>query len=98
MPKDPFGPPVTCSCGKKAEPCYEEVDIGVGVQQFLVGWECPEHGGICGVCPSCGVPDRPGYAHGSWCGERPGEVITAEAFDAETDRLRDAFVERFSGK
>lgn len=90
-------PPVTCSCGREAEPHYEEVDIGVGVQQHLAGWGCPEHGGICGVCGSCGVADRPGYTHRSWCSEHAGEAITLESFEAETDRIANAVVARFGG-
>ncbi len=88
--------PVTCACGKKAEPSYEEVDIGVGTQRFLVGWECLEHGGICGVCVSCGVADKIGYTHQSWCREHPGEAITIESFEAVTDKLRDAVIARFT--
>jgi hypothetical protein len=90
-----MNPHVTCACGAEAAPTYEEVDIGVGVQRFLVGWECPEHGGICGVCSQCAVPDRPGYVHETWCRERPGETITAEAFEAETAQIAEKFVERF---
>lgn len=95
MAEDQPHTPVTCACGKEAEPVYEEVDIGVGIQQFLVAWECSEHGGICGVCPFCGVADRPGNKHQSWCGEHPGEAISLESFEAETDKLRDAVVSRF---
>jgi len=91
-------PPVTCSCGKAAEPSYEEVDIGVGVQRFQTGWECPEHGGICGVCSGCGVADRPGYKHAAWCPEHPGETMTVEEFEAETDKIRDQVIARFKGK
>lgn len=88
-------PLVKCSCGRTADPSFDEVDIGVGVQQFQIGWECSEHGGICGVCYSCGVAERVGYTHESWCQEHPNITITAEAFDAETDRLRDAVVAKF---
>lgn len=91
-------PPVTCSCGREADPYYEEVDIGVGVQRFLTGWECYEHGGICGTCNGCGVADRPGYTHGSWCPEHPGETITAESFDAETDKIADRVAARFTAR
>jgi hypothetical protein len=87
--------PVTCSCGREADPVYEEVDIGVGVQSFHAGWECAEHGGICGVCGSCGVADSVGYTHQSWCREHPNETITAETFEAETDKLRDDVLARF---
>jgi hypothetical protein len=88
--------PVTCACGREADPYYEEVDVGVGVQHFLTGWECPEHGGICGVCGSCGIADRVGYTHRSWCSEYPGEVITADAFEARTNEIADAVVRRFA--
>jgi hypothetical protein len=88
--------PVTCpTCGRDAEPVNEEVDIGVGIQTFLVAWECLEHGGICGVCWGCGIPDRVGETHASWCKDHPGEVITADSFEAETDKLVEKVVERF---
>lgn len=89
-------PPVTCACGREGAPCYEEVDIGVGVQRFQTGWECPEHGGICGTCNGCGIADRVGYTHESWCSKHPGETITAESFDAETDKIRDQVAVRFA--
>jgi hypothetical protein len=96
MSRDVADPPVTCStCKREAEPCHEEVDIGVGVQRYLTGWECPEHGGICGVCGVCGVADRVGHTHRSWCAEHPGETITAETFEAETNRIADSVVARF---
>jgi hypothetical protein len=97
MALDKTNPPVTCSCGREADPYYEEVDIGVGVQRFLAGWECYEHGGICSVCSSCGIADRPGYTHRSWCSDHPSEIITPDAFDAETDKLRNAVVAGFAG-
>ena len=91
--------PVTCpTCGVVAEPVYEEVDIGVGIQRFHVAWECPEHGGICGVCYGCGIPDRVGETHNSWCFEKPGEAITLKSFEAETDKIAEKVVERFGGK
>jgi hypothetical protein len=98
MARDKMNPPVICPCGREADPYYEEVDIGVGVQRFHAGWECYEHGGLCGVCGSCGIAERPGYTHQSWCREHPSESITPEAFDAETDRLRDVVVERFKSE
>ncbi len=96
MTRDAQNPPVTCSCGRVADPYEEEVDIGVGVQRFLAGWECAEHGGICGVCFSCGVADRPDYTHQAWCREHPGKTITAESFEAETDKMRDDLLKRFT--
>jgi hypothetical protein len=43
-----------------------EVDLGVGVQDFAVGWECPTCGGEYTACPGCGeaLPD-----HFAWCSE-----------------------------
>lgn len=41
----------------------EEVDIGVGVQKFVTGLECP----VCGplaVCAMCGAPNGQHY---KWC-------------------------------
>ena len=91
--------PVTCpTCGREAEPVYEEVDIGVGIQRFHVAWECREHGGICGVCYGCGIPDRVGETHASWCKDHPGETITAKSFEAETDKLVEKVVEKFGRK
>jgi hypothetical protein len=93
-----MNPPVKCSCGREAEPFEEEVDIGVGIQKFLTGWQCSEHGGICGVCGQCGVAEKIGYTHASWCSEKPGLTITAESFEAETDKLVEKVVERFGAK
>jgi hypothetical protein len=43
---------------------FDEVDIGVGVQKHVYGYDCPLCGQI-GVCASCGALDfRP---HASWC-------------------------------
>lgn len=89
---------VKCHCGREADPVYEEVDIGVGIQKFLVAWECPEHGGICGTCNGCGIPDRVGETHAKWCQEKPGVTITAESFDAETDKIANEVMARFKRK
>ncbi len=55
-------------CKAELEGEHEEVDIGVGVQTFLVGWRCPNG---CpfgfGVCNSCGVPELPDVVHHKWC-------------------------------
>ena len=67
-----MNPTVTCACGAVAEPFEEEVDIGVGIQRFLTGWQCPDHGGICGVCYGCGTAEKIGYTHELWCKEHPG--------------------------
>ena len=94
--KDEAYKPVRCACGREADPCYEDVDIGVGVQRFLTGWECLEHGGICGVCGSCGVPDKVGYTHRSWCRDRPSEEITPELYEEATNKIADEVVRRFT--
>lgn len=93
-----MNPRVVCPCGVEGEPTFEEVDIGVGVQQFQSGWECPLHGGLCGVCGSCGCADRPGHTHEKWCSERPGVAITIESFEAETDELANRVVDRFKAR
>lgn len=67
--------PACAVCGKSEE-VYEEVDIGVGIQRFLVALECPEHGGICGFCNGCGVPSldnrpcREPWMENPWCRDR----------------------------
>ena len=78
-----MNPTVTCACGAIAEPFEEEVDIGVG---------------ICGVCYGCGTAEKIGYTHELWCKEHPGVTITAESFEAETDKIVEKVVERFGGK
>lgn len=85
----------TCACGREGVPVYDEVDIGVGVQKHLVAFECLIHGGICGVAGCCGVLDRIGERHAVWCPTTPSKEITAESFDAETDKLAAKVVERF---
>jgi hypothetical protein len=60
-------PPLCPDCKRELDPVYEEVDIGVGVQTFLTGYECYEHGGICGVCNGCNAPQLEGHACRPWC-------------------------------
>lgn len=57
----------TCpKCGThKLEEVVEEVDIGVGTQRHLIGFECLECGAAIACCSQCGVPD--GESHASWC-------------------------------
>lgn len=57
-----------------------------------------EHGGICGTCNGCGIPDRVGETHAKWCQEKPGVTITAESFDAETDKIANEVMARFKRK
>lgn len=42
----------------------DEVDIGVGTQKHVLGWECPKCGGQFMVCENCGAlaPN-----HEAWC-------------------------------
>ncbi len=43
----------------------DEVDIGVGVQKFVRGYDCPDCGEIM-VCDACGHVEG---AHWPWCGQ-----------------------------
>jgi hypothetical protein len=47
--------------------CAEEVDIGVGVQRFVYGYECPKCGPIarCNICGT--ISDK----HADWCPDKP---------------------------
>ncbi len=52
-------------CGAEgAVELAEEVDIGVGIQRHVYGYECSECGQIA-VCISCGMPDF--LPHAKWC-------------------------------
>jgi hypothetical protein len=55
-------------CGNpEAEECAEEVDIGVGMQRHVWGFECP----TCGQIPvhwCCGGVNT----HPAWCNYAPG--------------------------
>jgi len=58
--------PVLCpKCGgSEFELLQDEVDIGVGVQAFIIGGECS----VCGqmaICASCGAWEH--EPHRSWC-------------------------------
>ena len=52
-----------CGC-KEAEEIVEEVDIGVGVQRFVVGYICPKCREF-SICSGCGAPE--GTACERWC-------------------------------
>jgi len=53
-------------CGThKLQEVTEEVDIGVGVQKHLLGYECLKCGIAIAACPLCGVPE--GERHKAWC-------------------------------
>jgi len=60
--------PIKCpKCfNDNAELLKHEVDIGVGVQEFVYGLECPDCGQI-GCCTSCGKWDF--EPHSQWCNE-----------------------------
>ena len=57
---------VSCpKCGlPEAVLVEEEVDIGVGIQKFTVGWECDQCGQLT-ACTGCGV--ALGTEHREWC-------------------------------
>lgn len=46
------------------EECADEVDIGVGVQRFVFGYDCP----VCGQLPVCRTCGGIGDEHTKWCG------------------------------
>jgi len=60
--------PNKVSCPKCGFSCAieieEEVDIGVGIQKFITGWDC-ERCGQMGACTSCGIAI--GTEHRRWC-------------------------------
>jgi hypothetical protein len=60
-----------CNCPKCGKPdCLvvaEEVDIGVGTQKHIFGFECDVCGPL-GVCSFCGSPE--GVPHASFCQEK----------------------------
>lgn len=52
-------------CGSvECDEVAEEVDIGVGIEKFTVGFECANCGQI-PVCPHCGGVKT----HAKWCKE-----------------------------
>ena len=51
---------------EKCEECAVEVDIGVGIQKHVYGYECPKCGQI-SVCPECGALDF--QPHRKFCGQ-----------------------------
>lgn len=55
-----------CKCGDYLEVVYEEVDIGVGIQQHVVGVECAKCDAKYIMCDLCGnVPAL--EEHETWC-------------------------------
>lgn len=58
-------PTIECpKCGAPATEIAEEADIGVGVQRFVLGIDCP-HCGQIALCPWCGVVE--GEPHRKYC-------------------------------
>lgn len=57
-------------CGGPLEDEREEVDIGVGIQTFHIGYLCPIHGPVVSVCYGCGIPKLSGYACQAWCPDK----------------------------
>lgn len=53
-------------CNALAEEVSEEIDIGVGVQKFVTGWECPQCGPIA-IRNCCGTVELAGHPHATWC-------------------------------
>lgn len=53
-------------CKGPGELLQDEIDIGVGVQVHVIGFECPSCGQMA-VCNDCGAWDF--QPHGNWCGE-----------------------------
>ena len=56
-----------CACGAPMTELVEEVDIGVGVQRHIRGYECPACGEQIALRDCCG--SVVGAAHRSWCEE-----------------------------
>lgn len=53
----------------KCEECADEVDIGVGIQKHVFGFDCPNCGQLT-VCPGCGEIENPKAKetkHQVWC-------------------------------
>ena len=57
---------MNCPCGNtEMIEITEDVDIGVGIQHHLLGWECPKCGSQFGLCYECGAADF--MEHHKWC-------------------------------
>ncbi len=57
---------ICSSCDEKAlAPIVEEVDIGVGLQEHIIYWECTNCGEMESRCDFCGSPS--GRGHEPWC-------------------------------
>lgn len=49
----------------------DEVDIGVGVQKFVRGYDCPSCGQV-SICPACGSANGD---HANYCDANLGESM-----------------------
>jgi hypothetical protein len=55
-----------CPCGNEEMiEISEDIDIGVGTQHHVIGWECDKCGAGFGICNECGEVDFMG--HSDWC-------------------------------
>lgn len=80
------------TCGGPGEAIYEEVDIGVGVQRFCIGFECAGCQQRVATCHECGTP-LDGREHAVWCGELRGPArVTVPLEPGQT--LGNAIVKR----
>jgi len=63
---------MTCPrCGSEdGHKLYEEVDIGLGVQTYVYGYDCPECGQVA-FCTACGAVD----GHEAWCLDAAETVV-----------------------
>ena len=55
-------------CKGAAQSVEDRIDIGIGEQVRLLGWDCPN----CGLttrCERCGVPEIVGIEHQKWCAD-----------------------------
>lgn len=68
--------PDTCNCPKcnqsGCEILAHEVDIGVGIQRHVYGFDCATCGQI-SVCDECGQPDF--LPHAKWCKENKQPIV-----------------------
>jgi len=77
-----------------AEPMKEYVDVGVGTQEFLVGFDCP-YCGTFGACYDCGEwwPKHDQQKCDSWVRlQKRRELASRGIFATVWDRLEDELV------
>lgn len=64
-------------CAGNMEIEEEQVDIGVGVQTFIVGARCPICDFTAVPCSTCGFWNTENPPHASWC-----ELVKSGALDS----------------